>query len=141
MLVAKVQNGQVGEIVDARGVFGVYADITESMLREQNFVRVNLFRAHDSMTEKLVRCEPVFEDGWVYAVEVQPKTAEDIEADKVSAAANVRAQRTKLLSACDWTQLADSTADKAAWGTYRQALRDVPSQPGFPWTIDWPVAP
>ena len=56
-------------------------------------------------------------------------------------AKNVRQTRNEFLKDCDWTQLADSTADKTAWGTYRQALRDVPSQAGFPWTIDWPKQP
>lgn len=56
-------------------------------------------------------------------------------------AANVRRTRNDKLKDCDWTQLADSTADKAAWATHRQALRDITAQAGFPWTIDWPVAP
>jgi hypothetical protein len=56
-------------------------------------------------------------------------------------AATVRTQRTEKLKDSDWTQLADSTADKTAWATYRQALRDVPAQAGFPWTISWPDAP
>lgn len=56
-------------------------------------------------------------------------------------AAQVRAERNDKLAECDWTQLADSTADKESWAVYRQALRDVPSQAGFPWTVDWPVAP
>ena len=37
--------------------------------------------------------------------------------------------------------LSDATADKAAWATYRQALRDITAQAGFPWTITWPDAP
>jgi hypothetical protein len=56
-------------------------------------------------------------------------------------AANVRRQRTEKLKDCDWTQIADSTADKTAWATYRQALRDITGQAGFPWTITWPDAP
>ena len=56
-------------------------------------------------------------------------------------ATSVRNSRTEKLKDSDWTQLADSTVDKAAWATYRTALRDVPAQAGFPWTIDWPVAP
>ena len=54
---------------------------------------------------------------------------------------NVRNDRNKRLTDCDWTQLADSTADKAAWATYRQALRDVPTQAGFPWNVQWPTQP
>jgi hypothetical protein len=53
----------------------------------------------------------------------------------------VRQSRTEKLKDSDWTQIADSTADKAAWATYRQALRDITAQAGFPWTITWPDAP
>lgn len=52
-----------------------------------------------------------------------------------------RAKRDALLAASDWTQLADFAGDKAAWAAYRQALRDVPTQPGFPQNIRWPVKP
>jgi len=57
------------------------------------------------------------------------------------AATAVRATRTTKLTESDWTQLADSTADKAAWATYRAALRDLPSAEGFPHTITWPTEP
>ena len=52
--------------------------------------------------------------------------------------------RDALISSCDWTVGADSpltTSKQTEWKTYRQALRDVPSQSGFPATITWPVAP
>jgi hypothetical protein len=57
------------------------------------------------------------------------------------AATSVRATRDTKLTESDWTQLADSTADKAAWATYRTALRDLPSAEGFPHTITWPEEP
>lgn len=53
----------------------------------------------------------------------------------------VRLARNKKLADCDWTQLADSTADKPAWAVYRQALRDVTAQAGFPWNVTWPTEP
>ena len=56
-------------------------------------------------------------------------------------AASVRTDRTARLRKTDWTQLTDSTANAAVWAAYRTALRDVPEQTGFPWTIEWPVAP
>jgi hypothetical protein len=56
-------------------------------------------------------------------------------------AKSVRQQRGEKLKDSDWTQLADSTANKTAWATYRQALRDVTQQSGFPWTITWPAQP
>ncbi len=64
-----------------------------------------------------------------------------IEIDPAVLAAQLRAQRNALLSASDWTQLNDAPVDRAAWAVYRQALRDVPQQAGFPTVIDWPVAP
>jgi len=56
-------------------------------------------------------------------------------------AGQVRAERNSKLKDSDWTQIADCTADKQAWAAYRQALRDITSQAGFPWTIDWPTQP
>ena len=55
-------------------------------------------------------------------------------------AVSMRAERDGLLTQTDWTQLLDSSdANKAAWTTYRQALRDITSQSGFPWSVTWPV--
>jgi hypothetical protein len=81
---------------------------------------------------------PVFTDGEKTAAEQEAeyKTAKDAEQAK-----SVRTTRGEKLKNSDWTQVADAPVDKAAWATYRQALRDVTSQAGFPWTIDWPVAP
>lgn len=59
-------------------------------------------------------------------------------------AVQVRNDRDPLLRACDWTQLTDAPVDPdqaQPWRDYRRALRDVTAQPGFPWTVIWPVAP
>lgn len=59
-------------------------------------------------------------------------------------ATEMRMQRDGMLRACDWTQSVDSPLDvttKAAWAIYRQALRDVSAQTGFPDTINWPAMP
>lgn len=58
-----------------------------------------------------------------------------------SMADQVRFSRNALLSATDWTQVADAPVDQAAWATYRQALRDITSQAGFPHEVVWPVKP
>jgi hypothetical protein len=57
------------------------------------------------------------------------------------AAAKYRVQRDGLLTASDWTQVLDAAVDQAAWATYRQALRDIPQQEGFPATVVWPSQP
>ena len=56
-------------------------------------------------------------------------------------ATEARSKRNTLLAASDWTQVADAPVDQAAWATYRQELRDITSQEGFPEAITWPVAP
>lgn len=59
-------------------------------------------------------------------------------------AAEVRGRRDALLTACDWTQANDSPLDattKAAWASYRTALRNLPAQAGFPSTVTWPTPP
>lgn len=61
--------------------------------------------------------------------------------DTEAAAERVRAIRNGLLTQTDWTQLADAPVDDLAWATYRQALRDIPTQSGFPLDVVWPVAP
>lgn len=53
-------------------------------------------------------------------------------------------ERNGLLSISDWTQLSDvtmSTEKVQEWKTYRQALRDITTQKGFPREIIWPVKP
>ena len=88
---------------------------------------------------------PVFTDRAATETEAAQTAAEQEAAYKAQKdaeqATSVRADRTKRLAECDWTQIADSTADKAVWATYRQALRDITAQEGFPWTITWPVQP
>jgi hypothetical protein len=66
----------------------------------------------------------------------EAKAAKDTEQAKA-----IRSQRTDKLKGSDWTQVADAPVDKAAWATYRQALRDITAQPGFPWDTQWPDAP
>ena len=61
--------------------------------------------------------------------------------EEARAAAAVRAARDGRLRSCDWTQAVDAPVDAAAWATYRQALRDIPEQAGFPFIIDWPAPP
>lgn len=53
----------------------------------------------------------------------------------------LRDQRNSLLTASDWTQVIDAPVDQSAWATYRQALRDIPQQAGFPQTVVWPTQP
>jgi hypothetical protein len=53
----------------------------------------------------------------------------------------IRLWRDAKLAASDWTQLDDAPVDKAAWATYRQALRDLPAKGGIADAAEFPVAP
>jgi hypothetical protein len=63
------------------------------------------------------------------------KAAKDAEQAK-----SVRTTRDTKLSETDWRFRSDMTPSQA-WKDYCQALRDVPLQAGFPWTITWPTQP
>lgn len=53
----------------------------------------------------------------------------------------VRQQRNELLKGSDWTQVLDAPVNRSEWIIYRQALRDITSQNGFPFNITWPTPP
>ena len=91
---------------------------------------------------------PVFAD--TAATETEPaKTAAENEAaykatKDAEQAKSVRATRDSKLAESDWRVIKaaeTATTLDSAWATYRQALRDVTGQSGFPWTITWPDAP
>jgi hypothetical protein len=56
-------------------------------------------------------------------------------------ALEVCTERDRLLASSDWTQAADAPVDQAAWAAYRQELRDLPDQSGFPEKVIWPIRP
>ena len=65
----------------------------------------------------------------------EAKTAKDTEQAK-----SVRASRDDKLKATDWRFRSDMNPSQA-WKDYCQALRDLPSATGFPWTMTWPTEP
>ena len=93
---------------------------------------------------------PVFVDGewiqsWNQRDKHTPEELAQLEAQKAAAKAQeARDIRNDYLAQSDWSQMPDAPLNdkqKAAWATYRQELRDVPSQTDFPDNIVWPVKP
>lgn len=83
-------------------------------------------------------------------VDLTPEEISQIEAEEANWLAGadarkaefVRTERNAKLAATDWTQAADvPQAVKDSYASYRQALRDVPQQAGFPNQIVWPELP
>lgn len=52
-----------------------------------------------------------------------------------------RLERGRRLMKSDWTQAPDAPVDAAAWAAYRQDLRDITDQAGYPFKITWPEVP
>lgn len=78
---------------------------------------------------------------WVLEWIVENKTQEQLATELNGRKYYVRGIRNNKLQDSDWTQVADAPVDRTAWAAYRQALRDIPSQAGFPDSVTWPQVP
>ena len=64
----------------------------------------------------------------------------DVDTDRYKT--KVRNIRDRLLEQCDWTQSSDVPEEtKNKWSKYRQALRDITKQSGFPFNVIYPEKP
>jgi hypothetical protein len=100
----------------------------------------------DRYPNKIIETTPVLRENgiWYQAWSEVEMTAEEQEVATTQEANQMRTQRNFRLMQSDWSQLPDAkiTAEKKTeWVTYRQALRDITDQAGFPWTITWPTQP
>jgi len=147
---ALIENGAVkqypyglGQLKAANPMTSFPAQATDEMLSSFGVERVFFATPPElTNTQVLVEGTPVIADNrWTQVWTVRDMTADEVTSRNEGQATSVRSERNDKLVASDWTQLADSPADKTAWATYRQALRDVTAQAGFPLTVTWPDAP
>jgi hypothetical protein len=115
--------------------YGIYHVMPEAQPEYDNLVQVLVRDAEPHNNETAVN-----EDGetyrtgrWVIGYTVENKPQDQAEA-------NVRNNRDSLLTDTDWMALSDVTMS-TEMSAYRQALRDVTSQAGFPYNITWPTKP
>jgi hypothetical protein len=93
-------------------------------------------------TQNVAEATPQQIDGvWTQVWAVTDASADEIAERTAAQASDMRQERNARLAACDWTQLADAPVNSLAWANYRQALRDVTAQAGFPWSVEWPTQP
>jgi hypothetical protein len=144
---AKVVNGVVAEwpIPSLAPLFpntSFPSPMTEDSLPE-GYVMVGVIPQPTSgPNQKVVPGGPVQQGGkWVQSWTVLDMEPQEVSERDTARANDVRAERNHRLAECDWTQVADAPVDKAAWAAYRQALRDVTNQAGFPHNTDWPQEP
>jgi hypothetical protein len=135
------------EILDARGIDVVFEGPQASTTPPYEIsVRQGVEEINGKWFTKYV-VGPVFtkytdDEGVVHSAEEQEAAYKARIDEQVSE--NVRTQRNKLLEETDWTQFNDSPLSeesKLAWQTYRQELRDITTQEGFPHNIIWPTKP
>lgn len=139
----KIKNGQVDKYpylpADLRKEnknVSFPAEIANDTLAEYGVfpVKVVDLPTIDEKTQRVSGSVELVDGDWTQVWTVTQLPAEN-------ASANVREHRDRLLKRSDWTQVADVPVDKEAWAQYRQALRDIPNQPSFPFDIAWPVEP
>lgn len=147
---AKIENNQITEYplseYDVKSRFTNVSWVIGEFNPPEGYVAVTETPnpIHDIITENCVENSPVFDasTGWTQSWTIQTATAEEVYERTELLASQVRTERNTRLTACDWTQLPDVTlVTKSDWATYRQALRDITTQPGFPVTITWPQVP
>ena len=101
--------------------------------------------AYNEQTESIELQPPALVNGvWVQGWLIAQANAEEIERRTTEKAALQRAKRNLVLSRTDYTQCLDfpgTDSERASYAVFRQALRDVPEQIGFPWDVVWPVPP
>lgn len=143
MLIAVVVNNEIEKLGESLELFPEYREskFSEEFLTNNNIMFVSLYKPHDKTTQKLQGVEPYIEGEFVYIVSVVEKTQEDYDLERQAKEQEVREKRNKLLIDCDWTQVADAPIDKTTWATYRQALRDITAQEGFPFNVVFPTPP
>jgi hypothetical protein len=118
---------------------------SDGTLQEFGMFRV-FFSTQPELTDTQVLEEnsPIFsneDQRWTQVWQVRDMTAEEIQQRNDGKASEARIARNGKLAESDWTQLSDSNVDKSAWATYRQELRDIPSQSSFPLEVIWPTQP
>ena len=140
---------ETGQIVSQGEVRGMYTNTSfPSQWTPALVEELGLDPILETPAPTVTRYQTAYKDGveqvdgnWVWKWSISEMDDDAKAAKDAEQAKSVRATRDSKLAECDWTQLSDSQVDKAVWATYRQELRDVPAQTGFPYDINWPVKP
>ena len=111
------------------------ADVNDESINHLYVYRVQQTErpAYDDTVNTLVDSVELVNEKWV-----QKWIVENVNEEL--AILNVRRKRDRLLSETDWMALSDNVLTEE-WAAYRQTLREVPQQIGFPFEVVWPVKP
>jgi hypothetical protein len=145
---AKLNNGQVeiypytiGQLRKDHHNVSFPKAMTDDVLAQFNTVRVTPTERPNDHTKNFNVTVAQVNGSWVEKWVATSATQAEITERTSNKAAQVRAERDRLLAVTDYTQLADAPGDATAWASYRDALRNLPTRSGFPWTMIWPTKP
>lgn len=145
---AKLNNGQLEKFPYTLGMLrkdnptvAFPKVISDEILSAYDIVSVTMTNQPDDYRKDYTTSAELQNGSWVQTWTAVDISQEELAQRTESRSKSVRERRNDLLSNCDWTQIADSPVDSASWAIYRQALRDVPAQEGFPWNVTWPNQP
>lgn len=123
-------------------------NMSDAILESHGAHRVHILSEpkFDHRTQKIAKQDrPVFSDGrWVLGWDVLQKTAEEEAQSTALLTDNATRLRNELLQQSDWVVIVAQERGNPvpkAWTTYRQALRDITDQAGFPDNVIWPTKP
>lgn len=142
-----IQTDADGRILRCEGGYTAPADLTGwTEIDEGNGDKYNLCQTH-YFEDGLYTSDGIPRYRW-NGKEAVLRSKEELEEERQPTieqlASEVRVQRDKLLLETDWTQVLDAPIDtdtREAYRAYRQALRDIPEQEGFPHSVVWPELP
>lgn len=151
MLYTQIENGQakypacmLGYFVDKGIISSV--DATQEELDASNIVSVSMFAGQLPMDgyQYTVHIVEQSDGSWAHEV-LKVEISEDQYQSNVNLQKQaVKADRDRMIASTDWIvtkSVEAGTPIPEAWSTYRQALRDIPSQEGFPFNVVWPARP
>ena len=116
---------------------------------EYHLVKDGPVPAFDGDIQYVTEGEPILSGGsyvrnWVVQSYTQGEVDKKIANRNAVASSSVRRQRDNLLADSDWRVIKaqeTGTPMSQAWVDYRQALRDITNQTGFPHDVVWPTKP
>jgi hypothetical protein len=117
--------------------------VNEETLNKYNMFKVQATERPEQDYRKNYNVEVVNQNNIWLEVWKETNAAQEEIAERTNIqAAEIRNKRNDLLVSTDWTQGRDiAESVSSAWANYRDSLRNVPQQPGFPWAVVWPQKP
>jgi hypothetical protein len=139
----------VGQLKAENPYVGFPRELPADVLAQYNVFAVSFEAApviDDRTQSRNPSAEPTraVDGSWALGWVVTDKSPEEIAFYDDAKSKSIRLQRNRLLSETDWIVIMHTelgTNIPAVWELYRQALRDITSQGGFPYTVEWPTKP